>query len=410
MTNQLALKENEVKGIDQSSQTNPVPVNSNPYYRVIIIFPKELRGEKLPKEFFDYIESIAKPKTYEERILDNAMKNLGEKVEEPTITKTAEKALNPVNPAKPIKAKNQNLDRIVGNYHGSDDVNLELNTIYNKNGATLEEQDNSMAHYTIAGTNLFNNLSNNLSSKVKNLYNGMKNIKASTKKRAGLVFTTFAIIAALATGCGGVTPPGHVQKIDIPAGFDKDYFEEICFSSEYGSKNHPTLRWVDTPKFFLINPPSEEHREIAENKMSELVEFTNYVVIPEIVDDINSANVTVKWCELDEIPYGAVGYFTFSHKNDTIYKGEILIYKNLDDILTKRAILAEGGGILGVTNDSYKYDDSIFYQGPCQSTSFTVQDLAVGNVLYQLNPGTTLSEFEEIFENSTKTYSFFDKF
>ena len=407
MTNQLALKENEVKGIDQSTQTNPVPVNSNPYYRVIIISPKELRGEKLPKEFFDYIESIAKPKTYEEGILDNVMQRIDnlEKVEELTITKTAEKALKPVKSAKPINEKNKDLDSIVGDYHNSN-INQELNVTYNENGATLEEQDNLMAHYTIAGTNLFNNLG----SKVKNLYNGMKNIKASTKKRAGLVFTTFAIIATLATGCGGVTPPGHVQKIDIPAGFDKDYFEEICFSSEYGSKNHPTLRWVDTPKFFLINPPSEEHREIAENKMSELVEFTNYVVIPEIVDDINSANVTVKWCELDEIPYGAVGYFTFSHKNDTIYKGEILIYKNLDDILTKRAILAEGGGILGVTNDSYKYEDSIFYQGPCQSTSFTVQDLAVGNVLYQLNPGTTLSEFEEIFENSTKSYSFFDTF
>lgn len=205
------------------------------------------------------------------------------------------------------------------------------------------------------------------------------------------------------TSCSSIappSPPGPLQKIEIPVGFDKDYFEEICFTSEYGSsKIHNTYRWVDTPKFFLINP-TEEQRNIAEDKMSELAEFTNYVVIPEIVDNINSANVTVEWCELSEIPYQVVGYGKFYTKNNIIYKADILLYKNLDSILTKRAILAEAGVILGVTNDSYKYPFSIFYQGPSQGTKFTIEDLGVGNVLYQLNPGTTLSEFEEIFSLS----------
>ena len=221
------------------------------------------------------------------------------------------------------------------------------------------------------------------------------------------------IILFTLTSCSGVAPPASpepVQKIEIPAGFDKDYFEEICFTWEYSNRIHNILRWVDNPRFFLINPPSEEHREIAENKMSKLAEFTNYVVIPEIVDDINSANVTVKWCELDEIPGSQVGCGILYYQNGVIYKGEILLYKNLDTILTNHNFLEEAGAVFGVTNDSYKYDDSIFYQGPCQSTSFTIEDLAVGNVLYQLNPGTTLSEFEEIFENSIKTYSFLDGF
>jgi len=55
---------------------------------------------------------------------------------------------------------------------------------------------------------------------------------------------------------------------------------------------------------------------------------------------------------------------------------------------------------LGVTNDSYKYEDSIFYQGISRGDKFTTQDLAVGNILYQLEPGTTLLEFEEIFSLS----------
>ena len=219
-------------------------------------------------------------------------------------------------------------------------------------------------------------------------------------KRYNKIFKNLILIILISftlTSCsGGVVPPGPVQKIDIPAGFDKDFFEEICFSTEFGSSNHPIYRWVENPKIFLINPPTEEKRKICEDKIDELAEFTNYVVIPEIVDNINSANITVEWCELEEIPYGNVAYFTFSHKNGVIYEGEILRYKNLDDILEKHGFLEEVGGVLGVTNDSYKYDDSIFYQGPCQSTEFIIQDLAVGNVLYQLNPGTTLSEFEEI--------------
>mgnify|MGYP000365476822 CR=1 FL=1 len=293
MTNQPALKEDGIRD-DLGSQTNQVPVNSKPYYRVIVI----------------------KPKTYEEGILDNAMKNLNEIVEEPepTVTKIAEKTLNPVNPAKPIKAENKDLDSIVGDYHGSD-VNPELNTFYNENGATLTEPDNLMAHYTTAGTNLFNNLG----SKVKNIYNGIRSIKAKSIKKAGLKLLLPAGVSALLllTSCSGVTPPGPIQKIEIPAGFDKDYFEEVCFSTEFPSNNsHDIYRWTDDPKIFLINPPTEEKRKICENKIDELAEFTNYVLSPKIVDDINFANITVEWCELEEIPQQQVGYGSFYQKNN----------------------------------------------------------------------------------------------
>ncbi len=186
MTTQLDLKENGIRD-DLGSQTNQVPVNSQLYYRIIVI----------------------KPKTYEEGILDNAMKNLGEVVEEPTITKKVEKTLNPVKSAKQIKAENKDLDSIVDDYHNSQ-INPELDIHHNKNGATLTEPDNLMAHYTTAGTNLFNNLG----SKVKNLYKGIRNIKAGTVKKVGLAFTTLGLVVALTTGCGGTvtpeppTPPG----------------------------------------------------------------------------------------------------------------------------------------------------------------------------------------------------------
>lgn len=230
------------------------------------------------------------------------------------------------------------------------------------------------------------------------------------KQSRFLNFITILLSLFMLTSCsnGTVTPepPGPIQKIEIPAGFDKDYFKEICFSTEFSSNNsHDIYRWTDDPKIFLINPPTEEKRKICEEKIDELAKFTNYILSPEIVDNINSADITVEWCELDEIPYGNVAYFSFYQNNNVIYKAEAKLFKDLDSILTQHSFLEEVGGALGVTNDSYKYEDSIFYQGPCQSTNFTIQDLAVGNVLYQLNPGTTFAEFDKIVEESLKAYS-----
>jgi len=232
------------------------------------------------------------------------------------------------------------------------------------------------------------------------------------KKSRFLNFITILFSLFILTSCntGTILPPptsspSPVQKIDIPAGFDKEYFEEICFLQEYSLSNHPTYRWVEDPKIFLINPPTEEKRKICENKMGELAKFTNYVLSPEIVNDINLANITVEWCELEDIYQQNVGCFYIFQSNNIIFKVTVKLFKGLDSILTKHNFLEEVGGGLGVTNDSYKYDDSIFYQGPCQSIGFTIQDLAVGNVLYQLEPGTSREEFNIIYENSTKNYS-----
>ena len=232
----------------------------------------------------------------------------------------------------------------------------------------------------------------------------------SLKKLFLNVFSIIIILFIL-TSCNSIAPPspsGSVQKIEIPVGFDKDYFEEICFKKEFSSNGyHDLYRWVDNPKIFLINPPTEEKRKMCEDKIDELAKFTNYILSPKIVDNINSANITVEWCVLEEIPQQQVGCFYITQENDIIYNAEVLLFKDLDSILTKHNFLEEVGGALGVTNDSYKYINSIFYDGANQSTNFTIEDLTVGNLLYQLEPNTTLSEFEEIFENSTKQLFFF---
>jgi len=278
MTTQPALNENRNKIRDDlGSQTNPVPVNSNPYYRVIIISPKELRGEKLPKEFFDYFQKKAEEK-YEEKILDNAMKNLGEVIEkpEPIITKTAEKEPELKEQAKPVKAENKDLDSMVNDYYNSAINNINENVIYNENGATLTDPNNLMAHYTTAGTNLFNNLG----SKVKNIYNGIKNIKAGNVKKVGLAFTTLSLIAALTTGCGGVIPPipnddvADKYKVEsIVPYYEKELEDNYCLIS-YGviTSNH---KIEDPTKYLTQKEVGDAIFNVTGAKPNDLVDYIN---------------------------------------------------------------------------------------------------------------------------------------
>ena len=50
----------------------------------------------MPSEFFNYIESIARPKTYKSINLDKAIHRLEQKVKESIIAKTTEKEVKPI--------------------------------------------------------------------------------------------------------------------------------------------------------------------------------------------------------------------------------------------------------------------------------------------------------------------------
>ena len=167
MTTQLALKENEIRD-DLGSQTNKFPINSKPYYEVIII----------------------KPKTYEEGILDNAVAKLENNSS--VLKQKHEKE------SKSQPLFNESLESIVKDYNPlqRDHVNI------NDYGATLAEPEGVMAHATVAGARFLNNLGK----KVNNAYNKVKSINSKAAKKAGLAITTIALVAALSVGCSGVTP------------------------------------------------------------------------------------------------------------------------------------------------------------------------------------------------------------
>jgi hypothetical protein len=197
--------------------------------------------------------------------------------------------------------------------------------------------------------------------------------------------------------CGGiVTPNPPSQEIVIPASFDWDYFIEVCMQSEFGASTdiiRPTIRWTTNPCYYLINPPNEELRQIAEDiTKNVLLEFTNGVIVPYLTDNINSADVTVKWCDKDDMPYGGFGSTTVHHKNFVINKAEIFLQNNIQNERIKHVYLEEFTQALGPVNDSDKYPDSIFYDLYSEVSEYSKEDLEIGYVLYQLSPGTKLED------------------
>ena len=123
----------------------------------------------------------------------------------------------------------------------------------------------------------------------------MKNLK----RFKCFVFIFLSLFILTSCSSGTIPPPQtpsppSIQKINISAGFDKEYFEEICFSTKFGSANHPTYRWAEAIKICLINPPTEEKRKICENKVYDTKEAIDYAVSVDIVYDIKDANITVE--------------------------------------------------------------------------------------------------------------------
>lgn len=165
-----------------------------------------LEGQKLPQELLDFISGIS-PKLYEKVTIENAMQRLDniEKAEKSKAklkinTKKTEPFLN-----------NNNLDGMVESYYNNF---YKENVLFTNNGVTLAEPDNLMAHCTIAGANLFNNLDE----KVKGVYNKanekitdkISNLSPKAKRaiRAG-IYLLFGAPALLSyAGCTNtVTPP-----------------------------------------------------------------------------------------------------------------------------------------------------------------------------------------------------------
>jgi len=226
------------------------------------------------------------------------------------------------------------------------------------------------------------------------------------------LFQNFILISVLLslfilTSCstGTIPPPptpSPVQIIDIPANYDHEFTKEIM---GYGVRNEINI-WDKDPAVWIGTNASQDYINEAKEAIGKLAQFTDYVIIPYVVDNKALADITFEWVdELADLPIGGVAnvFLTEINNKGVIKKAKIFCWNKVLYGALGGTCLEELTQALGPMFDRETYPESVL--SASTKKYYCPQDLAAGKVIYQLEPGTTFAEFDKIIEESLKTYS-----
>jgi len=177
-----------------------------------------------------------------------------------------------------------------------------------------------------------------------------------------------------------------------------DYFLEIAFESEFGDSNLTIKKWVSDIKINIIGSPTNEDM-ITLNKL--IVEINVIIDGIQLRIDEQDPNVEIYFVpesdfgryEPNYVPTNYGFFWVWWNFSKEIYKSRIMI--STDQITQKERshlIREELTQNLGLMNDSWKYEDSIFYQGWTDIAEYAEIDKVMIEILYR----------EEILPNMTK--------
>jgi len=232
----------------------------------------------------------------------------------------------------------------------------------------------------------------------------MKNLKRF--HNLFLIFLSLFILTSCSSGT--IPQPTPIQKIDIPANYDHEFTKEIM---GYGVKNKINI-WDKDPAVWIGSNVSQEYLNEAKEAVGKLAQFTDYVIVPYVVDNKALADIIFEWVDdLEDLPIGGVAnvFLTEISNKGVVKKAEIYFWSGLVDHLVEGTCLEELTQALGPMFDTETFPDSVFATNNTY-IEYCPQDLAAGKVIYQLEPGTTFAEFDKIVAESLKSYFILDGF
>ena len=204
----------------------------------------------------------------------------------------------------------------------------------------------------------------------------------------------------------------HVRT-DIPSSrgnslYNSDelnYFLEIALGSEYGVGDFAVRKWTTDLQIEIFGQPTPQDLQTIQHVMDDL----NSLIVPHIRMEIvpSNGNVQVYFIPESEFhnyePPGIVYYGGFFW-NWWNFAGEInrarvvIATDGLSQKLRSHLIREELTQILGLMNDSVKYEESIFYQQYSETTTYSNLDRSIIQMLYNddILPGMTDFEITEM--------------
>jgi hypothetical protein len=183
-----------------------------------------------------------------------------------------------------------------------------------------------------------------------------------------------------------------------------DYFFETVLGSEFGASEPLIHKWTDDIRINVNGIPTAEDLNTLGQVISELNDLVDDIslVLVDGRPNIEIYFTTVESFASIEPNYvpGNMGFFwIYWDSNKALYSGRILIAsEEISQQERSHIIREELTQSLGIMNDSYSYEDSIFYQGWTDTLSYAPIDRTVISLLYDpgLLPGMTREEVEGV--------------
>ena len=182
------------------------------------------------------------------------------------------------------------------------------------------------------------------------------------------------------------------------------YFAEIAFGTEYGVPGDTLLvrKWRGDVRVRISGVPSQRQIETVHSVGRELDEIGADLAILERGSDADwNAEILFVTHDsmvslLGDIAEGHQGFFRYwSNEYGEIYRGlAIIAYDRGSETRLDHAVREELTQMLGLGQDSWSYEESIFYQGYSEVTEFLSIDRSVIRMLYdrRLSPGMSRME------------------
>lgn len=179
------------------------------------------------------------------------------------------------------------------------------------------------------------------------------------------------------------------------------YFLEIALGSEYGLGDFTVKKWVDDIRIELIGHPTEADRQTVQAVLADINDLIGLQVKIHQVSE--NGNVKVHFIPHSEFyqfePNGIVFYggFFWSWWNyaGEIFRARVVIGSDrIEQIHRDHLIREELTQILGLMNDSNRYQSSIFYQGHSLTQEFSEMDKTIIRLLYNEGISAGMTDYQ----------------
>lgn len=175
----------------------------------------------------------------------------------------------------------------------------------------------------------------------------------------------------------------------------QSYFNEVAYGSEEmeGPKRKLLLKWDKEIKMYLDGYYTNQDLINVKNIISELSVLSGIKIT--IIKNKSEANSIVYFGDFNtfnskylynQLPYiNCYGYCTIYGFDDSIFISEVKIFikNDVSSLDKKHAIIEEITQSLGLANDSWTYEDSMFYEGYSTTQQLSKIDKEVIRMLYK---------------------------